>query len=428
MQQFHALAEHALPERLAARANVRTLRLLSAGCSSGEEPMSMAIVVRERMPELAAWNVEIRAVDVNRTALERARRGRYSAWSLRDTPAELRARWFRERGGALEVDPAVRQMVSFEVSNLASEDVNVWRPGHYDVIFCRNVLMYFAPEKQREAIRRMAHALVPGGFLFLGHAETLRGLSHDFELVHTHGTFYYRRLARLGPPVTDSGEVTVPMDLSGSRPFRIAPPAPPGASWVDAIRDSAERVDGLSAGHATPAARPALADAGDSLRRAHLLHAEERYADALALVDALPAQLAADARVALLRAVLLTDAGRFADAEAACAALLSDEATRAGAHYLIALCREGEGDRASAREHDLTALYLDPGFAMARLHLGLLLRRDGDAPAARRELEQALFLLERDDAARLALYGGGFKRDALVRLCRAQLDACKEAT
>jgi chemotaxis protein methyltransferase CheR len=435
MQQFNALAEAVLPERLAARADTRRLRLLSAACSTGEEALSMAIVLRERVPDLASWRVDLRGVDVNRAVLERARRGRYSAWSLRETPAELRARWFVERNGAVEVDESIRAMVSFEASNLAGEDPYVWLPDSHDVIFCRNALMYFSPEKQREAIRRMARALAPGGFLFLGHAETLRGLSRDFELVHTHGTFYYKRLPTLsaaanGPFAASLSVVAAPADPSGSGPFRIAPPAPPSSSWVDAIRDSAERVGGLSQSTSAPAPAPPPATDGhvaaraDSLRRAHDLHAEERYADALALVDALPSQLAGDTQVALLRAVLLTDAGRFVDAEAACARLLAHEPTRAGASYLLALCREGAGDRARAREHDLNALYLDPGFAMARLHLGLLLRREGEPAAAKRELEQALFLLERDDEARLALYGGGFKRDALMRLCRAQLAAC----
>ena len=89
----------------------------------------------------------------------------------------------------------------------------------------------------------------------------------------------------------------------------------------------------------------------------------------------------------------------------------------AGAHYVLALCREHSGDGSAAAEHDRVAAYLDPGFAMPRLHLGLMARRAGDREAARRELTQALFLLEREDAARLLLFGGGFNREALVALC-----------
>jgi chemotaxis protein methyltransferase CheR len=94
-----------------------------------------------------------------------------------------------------------------------------------------------------------------------------------------------------------------------------------------------------------------------------------------------------------------------------------------GAHYLIALCRESAGDRRGAIEHDQTAIYLDATFAMPRLHLGLMARRAGDRETARRELKYALTLLKREDASRLLLFGGGFGRDALAALCRAELDS-----
>jgi chemotaxis protein methyltransferase CheR len=96
----------------------------------------------------------------------------------------------------------------------------------------------------------------------------------------------------------------------------------------------------------------------------------------------------------------------------------------AGAHHLIALCREHAGDLEGALEQDRAAEYLDPDFAMPRLHVGRMARRKNDLALARRELAQALVLLEREDAKRVLLFGGGFERAALIRLCRAELDAC----
>jgi chemotaxis protein methyltransferase CheR len=124
-----------------------------------------------------------------------------------------------------------------------------------------------------------------------------------------------------------------------------------------------------------------------------------------------------------LRALLLTQAGELARAEQACAELLCLDELNAGAHYLLALCCEGRGELGLAREHDRIAIYLDAGFAMARLHLGLLLRRSGDRDGARRQLADALLLLQREDTARLLLFGGGFNRATLVALCRAELVA-----
>jgi chemotaxis protein methyltransferase CheR len=107
-----------------------------------------------------------------------------------------------------------------------------------------------------------------------------------------------------------------------------------------------------------------------------------------------------------------------------CRRLLKIDELNSGAHYVLALCREGARDQPAAANHDQVAVYLDPAFAMPRLHLGLLARRAGDSGTARRELAQALALLQREDASRLLLFGGGFNREALLGLCRAELIAC----
>jgi chemotaxis protein methyltransferase CheR len=151
---------------------------------------------------------------------------------------------------------------------------------------------------------------------------------------------------------------------------------------------------------------------------------KERFAEALAIVDRLPPASGRDPDVLLLRAVLLTHDGQLAKAEEACRSLLEVDELSAGAHYLLALCREGAGDCAAAAHHDQVATYLDPGFAMPRLHLGLLARRTAQHTLARQELGQALVLLQREEASRVLLFGGGFGRDALVTLCRTELLRC----
>jgi chemotaxis protein methyltransferase CheR len=138
----------------------------------------------------------------------------------------------------------------------------------------------------------------------------------------------------------------------------------------------------------------------------------------------LPAESARDPDVLLLSAALLTHRGRLADAEETCRRLLEVDELSAGAHYLLALCREAARDGSGAAYHDQVAVYLDPGFAMPRLHLGLLARRAGDRAAAQRELGEALPLLQREDASRLLLFGGGFSRETLVALCRTELLGC----
>lgn len=433
IDQFHALALAVLPQRLQARyaQHQHQLHALSAGCASGEEAYTIAMVAREALAGTAC-GLSVHAVDINPAVLEKARRARYTDWSLRETPADARQRWFRPAGREVVLDDEIRQAVTFEERNLVADDPALWQGGLFDVVFCRNVLMYLAPAQAQAVVARITRALAPGGYLFLGHAETLRNLSQDFHLLHTHGTFYYQRKQ-------DSEMREALAQAPAQMPVHTSAPSLPATlpatavaqndTWVETIRKATERIERIAqapevhtATAATTLFTPSMApwDPGQAL---DLLH-KERFADALDLVRAAPAQAARAPDTLLLHAVLLTHGGRLQEAEATCRQLLAQDELNAGAHYVLALCREGCGDVGGAADHNQVAAYLDPAFAMPRLHLGLLARRAGDREAARRELGQALVLLQREDASRLLLFGGGFGRDMLLALCRAQLMAC----
>jgi chemotaxis protein methyltransferase CheR len=370
------------------------------------------------------WDVSIVGVDVNAAMIEKASRGRFSTWALRETAEDDRRRWFRPDGRDFILDDAVRASVRFERRNLVDDDPELWQTGTYDVVFFRNVIMYFTPDQGRRVVDRIARALCPGGYLFLGHAETLRGVSNEFHLRHTHGTFYYQRKERAEPRSSTSW----PSELQ--HPAIASLDAVPAVSdcWVDTIRRASERVAALTDSHRTThsclSSNAAIATRAWDLGLVVELLQKERFAEALAIVDALPPASGRDPDVLLLRAVLLTHTGEVAHAEDACRRLLDVDELSAGAHYLLALCREGAGDRDAASHHDRVAAYLDPGFAMPRLHLGLLARRAGEHTTARQELGQALVLLQREDASRVLLFGGGFGREALVALCRTELLHC----
>ena len=415
IEQFRVLSEVALPERLRAREKGGTLRLLSAGCASGEEAYSIAIATDE-IASNPAWSVHIRAVDINPAVLAKAAQGRYPAWALRETPPELRHRWFRAEGRDVVLDPALRAKVSFEVGNLAVDDPGLWAPETYDVIFFRNVMMYFSPAHMKAAVTRAAKALAPGGYLFVGHAETLRGLSSEFHLCHTHDTFYYRRKESTGR--------VIPLPVrTGSW---SQPPAPhaPADGWVEAIRGSSERVAALIPAPMPQCAVEVLPQAEWNSARVLDLMVRERFADALADIRAQMPEAFDNTDLVLLEAVLLANLGELDAAESACKRILTADELNAGARYLLALCREQRGDRETALEHNRIATHLDPSFAMPRLHLGLLERRAGDREGARRDLNQALVLLKREDASRLLMFGGGFQREALIALCESALREC----
>jgi chemotaxis protein methyltransferase CheR len=206
----------------------------------------------------------------------------------------------------------------------------------------------------------------------------------------------------------------------------------PDDTWFDIIRRASERVADLTQEAGGPTVSTAARTANsqtiprtpdwDRTLALELLR-EERFAEAMELLHALPAESKADPDTQLLLAVLLTNGGDLPQAQRVCGHVLELDELNAGAHYLMALCREHAGDPAAAMAHDQAATYLDSAFAMPHLHLGMLAKRSADRQTARRELGHALTLLTREDASRILLFGGGFTRGALVEFCRAELHA-----
>jgi chemotaxis protein methyltransferase CheR len=467
LEHFRAFADFVVPHLLRAQhqgpqSQRPQLRLLSAGCASGEEAHSLAILLRDWVPDLSPHNIAIRGIDVNPSMVEKARSAIYSAYSLREMPANLLSKYFHQEGQNFRLDDSVRSLVNFEERNLVEEDPSFWHEGAFDVVFCRNVAMYFTPEAARSVMARIAHSLVPGGFLFLGHAETLRGISQDFHLRHTHDTFYYqRRKDGDADCMATVPLITTARGTSSSSSSSRAVGEPAG-SWFEAIQRSSERIVNLttrenvalrspllrSALKDSPANRPLTPenhDAAQSAPRSALppaspaaplpaprwdrilaieLLGEERFEEALELLRTLPPESKADPDAQLLLAVLLTNRGNLAEAEKICQHLLELDELNAGAHYLMALCREHVGDRKAAIAHDEAAVYLDAAFAMPHLHRGLVAKRSCDLETAKEQLGQAVELLAREDASRVLLFGGGFTREALTEFCRTELRSC----
>jgi len=433
---FRAFAEVVLPECLRSRNPWNGVQILSAGCASGEEVYSLAILTTEsRANPSGARSMKIGGIDINHMSLQKAKVGRYSAWALRETPDELRQRYFRTEGWEFIVDEAIRAMVALEERNLLVDDPLFWQENRFDVIFCRNVTMYFAPSLTKTVVARMCKALRPGGYLFLGHAETLRGVSDEFHLRHTHGTFYYqKRGVHEGRTSNVSTEGVKPYGPAATITAELVDTA---GSWVEAIRRASEHIAIL----AGERCQPSVASTGMPLDSSNNLPASvatrpwdpeavvelirrERFSEAMDRLRDLPPQWSMDPDALLLRAVILTNRGDLPHAEKACRDLLKFDEFNSGAHYLMALCREHAGDLSAAMNHDQTAAYLDPAFAMPHLHLGLLAKRRGDLETARQELNQSLLLLSSEDASRILFFGGGFKREALIELGRAEMRAC----
>lgn len=191
-RQLAAFREELLPRLARENRESRSLRIWSAGCASGEEPFTIAILVRDS-GLFDGWRVEIVGTDIAPAAIDAARCGVYRASSLRATPDEVRERCFECEGeNAWRLAGGVREMVDFGVLNIF-DTRGVERLGPFDAIFCRNVLIYFGLRARRRALRIFYERLREGGYLLLGHAESVAALDSAFALCHLERDVVYRR-------------------------------------------------------------------------------------------------------------------------------------------------------------------------------------------------------------------------------------------
>jgi len=188
---YEAFEKRVLPELHVSKfwKNPRTIRVWSAGCSTGEEPYSIAITIADSLSFADAWNVEILATDIGRHALKHAETGVYSGRSLASVNAKQLASHFTNLDGKYHVKPRLRNMISFAPMNLASP-VYV---GRMDLIFCMNVLIYFTEERRRALVQRFYEALEPGGYLFLGHSESISKMPVKFQAIVLGDCIMYRK-------------------------------------------------------------------------------------------------------------------------------------------------------------------------------------------------------------------------------------------
>ena len=196
--QFEMLFSELIEELKAASGAARRMRFLSAGCSSGEEPYTLNIFARENQYRMFGYHVAIDAFDLSGSRIAMSESAEYTTQSLRGLTGEQVERYFQPAGNAFRLKSLYRSGVSFRVGNLLRPDA-YGAPGSYDVIFCRNVLIYFTEAMMRAAIDRFHTALRPGGVLFLGHSESAIGLSRAFEPERVGDCIAYRRNSSYRP-------------------------------------------------------------------------------------------------------------------------------------------------------------------------------------------------------------------------------------
>lgn len=394
-EQFIVLEEKVLPElirekekRDAHLKGIFSLDIWSAGCASGEEPYTIALILKEKFSELQNWNINILGTDIDQETLEQAKKGIYGRNSLRSTEPEYRKKYFTKIENRYLLKEEIKKMVSFAYHNLAGESYpspqlaggahhsGAHHSGTYrkwDIIFCRNVLIYFKPEKIENILDHFYRHIQDNGCLFLGYAESI-GRFSQFTLIQRDNTFYYQK--EVSKEVLTS-EVTVSKDDS----FTQQIPSPIVSS----------KASGEKSGGKTRVSVVKLPKEGDSLE----VKTEKLYQEILQLLDREEYDFALKKIDELMKMDKFLPEG----------------------YYLRGVIEDKLNHSEEAIAEFKRTIYLDKNFLMAHFNLAEIYVRMGRKKDALRKYNNALSILEDREIEDPIPFSGGFGKKVLINLC-----------
>lgn len=195
--QLLSFSDEVLPKIIEMKKNQagkKRLRIWSAGCSTGEEPYTLAMILLEKLVPITDWNIEIIANDISEEVLHKARIGEYSGITLRNVQPAILTKYYEKHGENYRVKPEVKVLVKFSHMNL-NDTRRLSVNTDLDTIFCRNVMIYFSDEVKKNLVRTFYNSLAPGGYFYIGHSETLHGISKAFKLVYFKNALVYQKEA-----------------------------------------------------------------------------------------------------------------------------------------------------------------------------------------------------------------------------------------
>jgi chemotaxis protein methyltransferase CheR len=433
--QMRALQEHVLPKIIESHRtrNFKHLRFWSAGCATGEEAYTLAILLRELLPDFSEWTFFVLGTDINQTSLESARKGVFKARSFRDeTRAGVQARWFRVNGKDFELDPEIRRMVKFSPLNLVSDSYPSYETDtvNLDLILCRNVTIYFNESTTREIIGRFYQALAPDGWLVVGHSEPLVSTYREFTPCNLDNAVVYHKQERY---------VTQEMQMVGDgfgnnnrspatppiRPVSKTAPLPPMPSQHRPFKTGTAPL--VQPDH------PAFRTGTAPLVSPNHLTAKTATASLVLSSQAAqkaPSQAAATSKrkkTATLQAAQdAADQEDWAALEHWLKVAERDDSFNPQLYYLRALMFMHLGELSLASDDLRRAIYCDPLFALAYYVLGEVYEKRGIPHEAKRSWELARKALTQIKPERMADSANGLTAEILQGFIAYQLDKLAE--
>jgi chemotaxis protein methyltransferase CheR len=359
--------------------NERSLRIWSAGCATGEEAYSIAILLKRMLHDINDWNITVLATDINPLFLRKASDSIYTKWSFRDVPPGIREQYFRQtKEGGSELLPHIKKMVTFSYHNLVedtypslSNDTNAM-----DVILCRNVLMYFSQEVQLRVVKNLHSCLKQGGWLIVSPSEVSQQLFLQFSAVNVSGATFYRkdgkknrdRMAEIPTQGTHSWE-------HGTETWEKCPVFVPTPEPAAVPRQTTSQPD--------------------TLEEARELYGKGCYGEAIEEIISSTALPGNDAGAMEFLSRAFANQGKLDEALKWCERSVAASKMNPGGHYLMAMILQEQGKLDEAAASFRRALYLDQDFIPAHFALGNLAKRQGKPGESARHFKNAKALLLR---------------------------------
>jgi chemotaxis protein methyltransferase CheR len=385
---FEILADQILPALIRSRpGGERRLRIWSAACCTGEEPYSFAILLHQTIADLKDWNLTILGTDINPRFLRKAGAGIYGRWSFRDTPSWIIDRYFKKTDdGNFEIVPEIKGMVSFAHLNLVEDVYPSLANGTnaMDVIFCRNVLMYFSPRQLGKVIQKLYRAQADGGWLVVSPSESSHLFYRPYITINFPGVILYRRssaeAASTGAPLVENES------LASEQPCQ--------AESVAAIPEieSEPQEERHKSGDSVQQSET-FDQSPTSYSEAATLYEHGKYAEATEKLVELASGQSPQPQVFSLLAHALANQGKLAEALDWCDQGIAADKLNPSAYYLRAIVLEEQGAVENAMDSLQRALYLKQDFVLAHFALANLARRGGKTKTADKHLVNALELL-----------------------------------
>jgi chemotaxis protein methyltransferase CheR len=424
--QFNVLMKSVLPEIIQRKVSSqkKSIRVWSAGCSRGDEPYSIAIAMMEVIPSYHEWDISILGTDINRNGLAYAKEAHYEEKDIRYLPKEYLEKYFKIQGSTYTLLPDVRRWVQYEYHNLVQDSFFHEKMQNIDLVFCRNVTIYFDFPTTRRVIENFYNCLTEEGYLFIGHTETLWQITNKFERIEFPQTFIYRKGASLVREDARKPFMAVPEVNLEDLTHLMALKRPSGSILSESL-PSEGRVGGLTSVQELVTEKSLFPkeQKSDQREKTKRLEPIETPLDQISFSS--PNHLVAQDREQILTsltdATTLANEAKYKEAADILTKVIEEDNLSVEAYYLLGVLSYKSGNLKKAESQFRKVIYADPDSVLAYFNLGNIYLYQRKYSGAAREFRNAIRLLEKRPKNEQIRFCEDFTVEFLLNACRNNL-------